>query len=69
MKGKFTKIKMQKLVMPFSASSTIKKKKKIASRETNSSIAFVNAVLECYMPARLASQACHYAKMNCRVKR
>lgn len=64
------KIKMQNLIMSFTAFSRIKKNgRKLLSRETSSSIAFINTDLECFMPARYTSQACHYAKMNCRGKR
>lgn len=56
-----------KLVMSFSASLTIKTKR---SEQGNQVIhCFIKAVLECCMTARLASQACHYDKMKCRVKR
>lgn len=46
-----------------------KNARKLLGRETSSSIAFINTDLECFMPARYASQACHYAKMNCKGKR
>lgn len=47
----------------------LKNSRKRLSRETSSSIAFINTDLECFMPARYTSQACHYVKMNCRGKR